>query len=865
MKLRSLSLILTLLAGIGAVAQKKAPSNSNNLVYVDGQGNLRWTGTRAEASFWGVNYTVPFAYSYRAHKALGVDPEQAIREDVYHMARLGLDAFRVHVWDTEISDSLGDLLENDHLRLFDFLLAELEKRGIRIIMTPIAFWGNGYPERDERTPGFSRVYGKGRATVNDSAIRAQENYLGQLFRHVNPYTGRTYRDDPNIIAVELNNEPSHSGPAKGVTAYIDRLVAVMRHNGWTKPLFYNISQNPYYAAAVAASGVNGFSFQWYPTGLVAGHENRGNFLPNVDQYTIPFDTIPAFLHKPRMVYEFDAADILQSDMYPAIARSFRTAGFQWVTQFAYDPLHLAYANTEYQTHYLNLAYTPSKAISLLVAACAFHHLPLGRHYGSWPEDSLFDAFRVSYTGDLSQLNADTAFYYSNTTGDTPVRPAALLHIAGVGSSPVVHYAGYGAYFLDRLEPGVWRLEVMPDAITVRDPFEKASPAKEVVRIQWEEEMMRLNLPDLGDGFTVTPMDSGNTRSATAADGGFRIWPGVYLVVRNGRSAAKWTAATPLGRWRLGEYVAPPPADRSPMLVYDPVPEAAAGQPFVIHVRAVGLGPGDRLTLQPAGFGPFRPLSFHRQGIYDFTVSLPAQWMVPGILHYRIVLQKGDRHYTWPGGYPGDPTDWDYYPPDTYELAVAPPDGPLVLYDAIADKHVMVYPVFRRGVENRLIPAGNSGRVVLHLATRTGSAPAASTAPPAPAAPAGGEASLLGFQVWFGDRLEGRRTGLSDLHTIVVRARSVGEQPVKARLTMITTAAIPFTAELTLTPAFRDVEVPVGDLHQDSMLLLPRPYPGFLPLWFAPSGRHDLSLTDIERLQMTVTGEGMEVESIWLKK
>src|ERR1700733_12427385 len=133
--------------------QAQKVKNSNALVYVDKEGVMRWTKNNAEASFFGVNYTAPFAYSYRAHKALGVDIEQAIRQDVYHMARLGLDAFRVHVWDTEISDSLGNLLENDHLRLFDFLLAELAKRNIRAIITPIAFWGNGYPERDERTPG----------------------------------------------------------------------------------------------------------------------------------------------------------------------------------------------------------------------------------------------------------------------------------------------------------------------------------------------------------------------------------------------------------------------------------------------------------------------------------------------------------------------------------------------------------------------------------------------------------------------------------------------------------------------------------------------------------------------------------------
>jgi len=53
-----------------------------NLVYVDKQGVLRWTKNNTEASFFGVNYTVPFAYSYRAHKALNIDLEKAIQQDV---------------------------------------------------------------------------------------------------------------------------------------------------------------------------------------------------------------------------------------------------------------------------------------------------------------------------------------------------------------------------------------------------------------------------------------------------------------------------------------------------------------------------------------------------------------------------------------------------------------------------------------------------------------------------------------------------------------------------------------------------------------------------------------------------------------
>jgi hypothetical protein len=317
-----------LLFYVDLMSQRRGKKPANT-IYIDKQGVMRYSANNEEAAFYGVNYTTPFAYAFRAHKALGVDLENAIRHDVYHFARLGFDAFRVHVWDTEISDTAGNLLNNEHLRLFDFLLAELKKRNIKTIITPIAFWGNGYPERDERTPGFARKYGKGGSTINDTAIRAQENYLQQFFKHVNPYTRQTYQDDPDVIAMEINNEPGHSGPKQGVTNYINRLAAAVKSTGWTKPVFYNIAQGPFYADAVAASVAEGFSFQWYPSGLVAGRALKGNFLPHVDQYNIPFgDTIPAFAKKPLMVYEFDAADIAQPVMYPAMAKSFRGAGFQ---------------------------------------------------------------------------------------------------------------------------------------------------------------------------------------------------------------------------------------------------------------------------------------------------------------------------------------------------------------------------------------------------------------------------------------------------------------------------------------------------------------------------------------------------------
>lgn len=67
----------------------------------------------------------------------------------------------------------------------------------------------------------------------------------------------------------------------------------------------------------------------------------------------------------------------------------------------------------------------------------------------------------------------------------------------------IRYEGTGAYFMDCLEPGVWRLEVMPDAVVVNDPFAKPSLDKEVVTIAYGAWDMALQVPDLGMEFTFT--------------------------------------------------------------------------------------------------------------------------------------------------------------------------------------------------------------------------------------------------------------------------------------------------------------------------------------------------------------------------
>ena len=90
------------------------------------------------------------------------------------------------------------------------------------------------------------------------------------------------------------------------------------------------------------------------------YERKGNFLPLVDNYDIPFRNNRNFDKLARIIYEYDPADNLYSYLHPAMVRTLRKEGFQWITQFSYDPIDMARFNTEYQTHFLNLAYTPQK-------------------------------------------------------------------------------------------------------------------------------------------------------------------------------------------------------------------------------------------------------------------------------------------------------------------------------------------------------------------------------------------------------------------------------------------------------------------------------------------------------------------------
>ncbi|MFA4045176.1 MAG: hypothetical protein HZRFUVUK_001986, partial [Candidatus Fervidibacterota bacterium] len=148
---------------------------ANRTVVVDEHGILRWQDNGEEVALFGVNYYAPFSIDYHQLKALGFQIEKVVDIDLLHLARMGLKLIRLHVWDREISDREGNLIDNEHLRLLDYLIAKAKERGIYTLLTPIAWWWTPNP-----SAGFSNFFTMQQMTTDLEARKAQRNYLAQF-------------------------------------------------------------------------------------------------------------------------------------------------------------------------------------------------------------------------------------------------------------------------------------------------------------------------------------------------------------------------------------------------------------------------------------------------------------------------------------------------------------------------------------------------------------------------------------------------------------------------------------------------------------------------------------------------------------
>jgi hypothetical protein len=867
--LRSKTVLVLGLAALATLASSAHAQQANRAVYLDNQGVVRWRDDKQEVTLFGANYVLPTASDYRAAGYLHADRKKMIDEDMAQFARMGWDGLRLTFWgDWEASDSAGNLIANDHLDLQDYLIAQARERGIYMLFSPIQLYGSNWPDdlQDSTQPGFGRRFGKGRMGTDPAAIAAQVNYLRQILNHVNPYTRVALKDEPAILFIELVNEPwHHPEDLEGSIRYINALTDAVRATGCNKLVFYNVSQDFRIAEAIRRSKAQGVTFGWYPTGLNSGHELAGNYLRAADAY--PDMLRPELARSPRIVYEFDSPDLRTGYMYPAMARTFRAVGAQFAAMFAYDMLETASRNLGWQTHYLNLVYTPRKAMSAIIAAEAMHRLPRMRSYGPYPGNTRFGDFHVSYDDDLGELVARDAFLYAGTTRSTPPDPAALRRVAGYGSSPIVTYEGEGIYFLDKVRPGVWRLEVYPDAEPVRDPFEPPNPAKIVTRAISRSWPMTVRLPDLGGEFTVQPMNGGGQAVGRSATGRFAVTPGVYVLSASG-PVDPGTLPARVGQIGFTEYHAPPADSLPPSVQPLAAPEYLAGRDAELRARVVDVAPPDSvaLFLRPSAGGFYRGYAMHPTQGYEYAAAVPAAALREGPYEFVITVFHGDAALSFPAGLHLRPTAWDYYGRASWKLDVVDARTPVVLFDPGRDAASLAFTRIgdagRRGLF-RVGLSGLTGRPVFHLelpVDQRGRSPADYTA------------SLV-----IADRIAARRETVTDAGALRIRLRGLGPRQV-LHVTLMEDDGTSWSVAVPVDSSWSERSLPLSAFAVGRGVLLPEGFPGEWNYWVGSvagrgGGGDHPRLDHVERLQLSLRGEegvkitagsyGVEVEWIAL--
>lgn len=510
---------------------------AQELVFQDAAGVIRYTADSTEMAVFGVNYCLPSASDYRAaHKVVPTleGKKRMIDIDLAHLERMGMKAIRLSFWgDWENSDRRGNLVDNEHLDLLDYLVHRASERGMLMLFSPIVAHAAWWPDGDRNLDGFTAHFGKEALTFDRQAIRAQQRYMTQFLNYRNRYSGRRYKEEPHIIAIEILNEPARvMGRNEEIRAYIDTMTDAIRRTGCQKIVAYNLSENFSTAEAICRSKADAVSYGWYPTQLTHGYTLQGNYLPYVNDYT-PMKRVDVG-PRSKFVYEFDAADLTCSYMYPAQVREFREGGVQWAAMFSYDMIATAPWNLGWQTHLLNLIYTPQKAISATIAVKAMQALPRGKDWGQYPHNAQFGPVTVDWKANRSIYYDGATLLYSNSLPENfSLEPQQLKQIAGTGNSQVVTYTGSGCYFLDKLADGVWMLELYPGSKQLQDPFQhNPSLDRQLFVNDCTGGWMTIQLPDLGDHYYIYPCHPNAASEgvvSVAQQQGFQAAPTRYIL------------------------------------------------------------------------------------------------------------------------------------------------------------------------------------------------------------------------------------------------------------------------------------------------------------------------------------------------
>jgi hypothetical protein len=450
----------------------------------------------------------------------------------------------------------------------------------------------------------------------------------------------------------------------------------------------------------------------------------------------------------------------------------------------------------------------------------------------------------------------------------------------MGSSGVVGYEGTGAYFLDKVRDGVWRLEVYPDEIMVRDPFEQPRPDKTVSRLLYRSWPLAVHLPDLGRQFFATPIKVPQLERAGAGkavgtpmlvarraeNASFPVEPGVWLL-----SKASHVDLLPSRINRVGfdEYHVNERTEYSDFIQSLAPKEFLAGVPVDIRVRVANAVLPDkvRLWVRPAGARTFwDPIEMSRLEGNDYHASLESQLLPAGLYEFAVSSRTADRVSTFPGGVPQEPDEWPFQTDTLWTFRVSTPGTALRLLNPREDYSRLSF--VRPGEQYRaaffqIVPGETADESALSLTL-----PDLGNDTPERYAAA----------LYIGDAIAGRAADAARADSLEVKLRTVTGAHKTLEVTLIEKDGAAWSAPVPAVNTWSSVRIPLSALRISRSIHIPSPYPGLWNYWRAsPTARGQngdhVHVENLERVQLTVypnsgehsaeDGTGAAVESIRL--
>lgn len=507
------------------------PVPEKGLVYLRDGRLYEADGT--ELALWGVNFQTCLSWEYNNRlKKQGVPQTASALKDatdrnLEELRRLGVTLVRCHLTPADFTDRDGNLVETIYLDVLDYMVDGAKKRGMYVTLTFINHMSNAFVEDSFLNEKVSGVKRQDWAMV-PSVVEKSENYVSQLLKRNNRYTGRTYAEETSIAYWELVNEPSFyeydgdtdplpaSGPAvdayraylsvngmsdskesyrtyrqKTAREYVDGMYATVRAAGARQPVIWSHNWPKYRNSnrmdifnGVLASRIDGVSCCSYP----------GQSLVPSDYWSNPKDLTSQdftqwfaengydwmksdeYKDKAKTIYEFETFFNQSAYLYPVQALFFRSFGIQTASMWTYTMAE--YAQYHAGSHFLSLTCTPRKAASFMVAKAVFENTPLGTPYNPDVNEQVGANYAISRSRDLSIFSDKDRLYHSGTITDwNPLTVSSeVRHIAGVGNSGLVSYTGTGMYFIDEEADGL-HITLEPDSRWVGEPWNSLAGGK----------------------------------------------------------------------------------------------------------------------------------------------------------------------------------------------------------------------------------------------------------------------------------------------------------------------------------------------------------------------------------------------------